>query len=67
MKVMPEWKIQIKQLADDFYVSQTKVNKMLKNVEQQCLQREMPSFYKGNQDEYLYDNAQRELMKMIYA
>ena len=64
---MPEWKIEIKILASDFFIPQVKVNRLLKRVEKECLQRKIPSYYNGNQDEFLYDNAQRELMKVIYA
>ena len=64
---MPEWKENIKKLAEDFCLSQVKVNRLLKKVENECSQREIPNFYKGNQDEYLYDNAHREMMKLIYA
>ena len=64
---MPEWKKEIKDLADDFGISQVRINKMLKRVEKECMNRIMPSFYKGNQNDYLYDNAQREMMKLICA
>ena len=64
---MSEWKIEIKSLAKDFCVPQVKVNQMLKAIENNYKQREMPSYYKGNRDEYLYDTAQRELMTLVYA
>ena len=66
---MAEWKLSIKNLAEDFFISQTRVNKILKRVEEEYEQREreIPSFYKGNQDEFLYDKAQREIMKIAFA
>ena len=66
---MAEWKLEIKKLAEDFYISQVVVNRILKRVESIYEQKkiEMPSFYKGNQDEYLYDKAQREIMKIAFA
>lgn len=64
---MPEWKASIKRLADDFCLSQVKVNQMLKRVETTYSQRKIPDYYKGNQNNFLYDNAQRELMKLLYA
>ena len=64
---MADWKVQIKKLAEDFCISQVKVNRMLKRVEQKCSQRKMPSFYNGKENEYYYDNAQREFMNLIYA
>ena len=66
---MAEWKLEIKALADDFFISQVVVNKILKRVESMYEQREreIPKFYKGNQDEYLYDTAHRELMSIVLA
>ncbi len=64
---MPEWKIAIKDLAKDFCLSQVKVNRILKKTEQECAKRTIPSYYKGNRDEYLYDNAHKELMAILYA
>ena len=64
---MAEWKLSIKRLARDFCVSQVKVNRILKQVESMYGQREreLPSYYKGNQEEFLYDKAQREIMNLI--
>ena len=66
---MAEWKLSIKRLADDFCISQVKVNKLLKQIESKYLlrEREIPSYYKGNKNEFLYDKAQSEMMKLIYA
>ena len=66
---MAEWKLSIKKLADDFCLSQVKVNKILKNIESMYEQREreIPLFYKGNENEYLYDIAQREIRNLVCA
>ena len=64
---MPEWKKEIKQIANDFCISQIKVNRILKKVEKECSQANMPKFYNGDKDEFLYDRAQREIMNIIYA
>lgn len=66
---MAEWKVEIKRLAEDFCISQVKVNRVLKRVESMYEQeeREIPSFYKGNRDEFLYDKAQKEIMSLVYA
>ena len=68
---MTEWKSEIKKLARDFYISQAKVNEVLDNVESTYGQgkdkSEMPNFYKGNQEEFLYDKAQREIMNLVFA
>ena len=66
---MAEWKLEIKRLAEDFCVSQVVVNRVLKRVENMYKQRkkEIPSFYKGNQDEFLYDAARREIINIAFA
>ena len=66
---MAEWKLEIKRLADDFCISQVKVNKILKRIESMYSQREreIPTHYKGNRDAFLYDKAQRELKNLMYA
>lgn len=64
---MPEWKLSIKALAEDFCLSQIKVNRILKRIESMYSQREIPMFYKGNQDEFLYDKAQREIMDLVFG
>lgn len=64
---MPTWKMEIKRLANDFCMSQVKINRMLKRVETEHSQREMPARYNGNRNDYLYDKAQREMMDMLYA
>ena len=64
---MAEWKLSIKRLADDLCLSQIKINKMLKRIEEEYEQKEMPLFYKGNKDEYLYDLAQRQIRSLVLA
>lgn len=64
---MADWKLKIKALAEDFCLSQIKINRVLKRVEDMYEQRETPSFYKGNRNQFLYDKAQREMMSLIYA
>lgn len=64
---MPEWKKEIKRIAEDFCTSQVKINKILKYVEEEYSQRSIPNYYKGNKDEYLYDVAQKEMMKLIFT
>lgn len=66
---MASWKLKIKALADDFCISQVKVNKILKQVEILYGQREreIPKYYKGNRSAFMYDKAQREIMNLIYA
>lgn len=66
---MAKWKIEIKTLAEDFCLSQVVVNRILKMIETTYGQREreIPKFYKGNLNDFLYDVAQREIKKIIYA
>ena len=64
---MVKWKRDIREVARDFYLSKSEIQRIFKKVEQLYSEKEMPSFYKGNRDEYLYDQAQREMMTLIYA
>lgn len=64
---MAEWKLNIKSLADGFCISQIKVNRMLKKIENLYEKSVIPGYYKGNRDEYLYDKAQKEIMSMIFT
>ena len=64
---MAEWKKEIRRLASDFYISRTEVLKIFRAVESAYGKTEMPSFYKGNRNEFLYDKAQREIMNRVYA
>lgn len=66
---MAEWKLSIKKLAEDFYISQVKVNRIIKRVEREYGQneRKIPMFYKGNRNEFLYDKAQREVINLMCA
>ena len=64
---MADWKKEIRRLASDFYMSRSEILSVFRKVEQLYGEREMPSFYKGNRNEYLYDQAQREMMSRVYA
>ena len=64
---MAEWKKEARRLARDFYISKYEIQRIFKRVEELYAQREMPEFYKGNRNEFLYDKAQREIMNRIYA
>lgn len=52
---MAEWKREIKRLCKDFGITKEIYNKIIKETENN--KREIPCFYKGNQDEYNYDTA----------
>ena len=64
---MAEWKINIKRLAEDFYISQIKVNRILKKIEDVYSNSKLPMFYEGNREEFLYDKAQKEIMNIVFA
>ena len=64
---MAEWKKEIRRLASDFYISRTDMLSVFRKVEELYAQRETPSYYKGNRNEFLYDKARREIMDIIYA
>ena len=64
---MAEWKKEARRLAKDFYISKHEIKRIFTRVEELYSKREMPSFYKGNRNEFLYDKAQREIMNIVYA
>ena len=64
---MAEWKKEIRRLAKDFYIPKYEIQRIFKKVEELYAQREMPAYYKGNRNEFLYDKAQREIADRIYA
>lgn len=64
---MAEWKREARRLARDFYLSKYEIQRIFTRVEELYGRREMPSFYKGNRNEFLYDKAQTEIMSRVYA
>ncbi len=64
---MAEWKKEARRLARDFYLSKYEIQRIFARVEELYGRREMPSFYKGNRNEFLYDKAQTEIMNRVYA
>lgn len=64
---MAEWKKEIRRLAKDFCLSKGEIQRIFWRVEELYVQREIPSCYKGNRNDFLYDKAQKEVMKRIFA
>lgn len=64
---MAEWKKEARRLAKDFCLSKYEIQRIYKRVEELYSQRDIPSYYKGNRNEFLYDKAQREIMSLIFA
>ena len=64
---MAEWKKEARRLAKDFLLPKQEIRRIFKRVEYLYSQREMPSYYKGNRNEFLYDKAQSEIMSRIYC
>lgn len=64
---MAEWKREARRLARDFYISKCEIQRIFAKVEELYSHKEMPSFYKGNRNEFLYDKAQVEIMNRVYA
>lgn len=64
---MAEWKKEIRRLAKDFYLSKYEIKRIFWKVEQLYAQREMPSCYKGNRNDFLYDKAQVEVMNRVFT
>lgn len=64
---MAEWKKEARRLARDFCISKYEIQRVFRRIEGLYLQREIPSYYKGNRDEFLYDKAQREIINIAFA
>lgn len=64
---MAEWKKEIARLASDLFISREEVLVVLKKIENMYSGKTIPSYYKGNQNEFLYDKAQREIINLICA
>ena len=64
---MAEWKKEARRLARDFYLSKYEIRMIFARVEELYATKEMPSYYKGNRNEFLYDKAQKAIMSKIYA
>lgn len=64
---MAEWKKDIKSLAKGFNISKAMVKFIIDKVEDTYSQREMGSYRKGNRNDYLYDKARTEIMRLVMA
>ena len=64
---MAEWKKEARRLAKDFYLSKCEIQRIFWKIEDLYANCEMPDFYKGNRNEFLYDKAQKEIMSRVYA
>lgn len=64
---MAEWKKEIRRLASDFYITRAEILNVFRIVEKTYGNTKMPSCYKGNRNEFLYDKAQSEIMNRVYA
>lgn len=60
---MAEWKKEIRTLCKDFCIPTEIYNKIIKETENN--KREVPYFYKGNQDAYNYDTAYAHIKPYI--
>lgn len=64
---MAEWKKDIRELAKGFCVPKEVISEIIKRTEREHSKRDMPSFYRGNRNNFLYDNAQRAIRNIIFA
>lgn len=64
---MAEWKKEIRELAKGFCIPKETIKLVVKRVEREHSEREMPTFYKGNRNNFLYDIARREIIKRALA
>lgn len=60
---MSEWKKQIRKICRDFYLPKETYNKIVKETEKN--KREMPRFYNGDKDKYMYDVAYSQAKSYI--
>lgn len=60
---MAEWKREIRTLCKDFCIPTEIYARIIRQTENN--KREMPGFYKGNQDEYNYDTAYAHIKPYI--
>lgn len=60
---MAEWKREIRKLCKDFCIPTEIYAKIIRQTENN--KREIPYFYKGNQDEYNYDTAYAHIKPYI--
>ncbi len=64
---MAEWKKEIRELGRGFCIPREIVARIIKKIEADNSKRDMPEFYNGNRNDFLYDNAQREIRSIIFA
>lgn len=62
---MAEWKKEARRLAKDFCLSKLDIKRIFWKIEDLYTTTEMPSYYKGNRNEFLYDKAQKEIMSTV--
>lgn len=56
------WKRQLRNLAKDFFVQESIVEEIIKNVEENCTP---PSWWRSSAEIYLYEKAHHKLMQHI--
>ena len=64
---MAEWKKDARRLAKDFYLSKFEIQRIFRKVEELYKNSELPKYYRGNRNEFLYDKAQKEIMNRVFA
>ena len=59
---MAQWKKRVARLGLDFKVKRYDILSILRETEKRYATREMPKWYKGNREDYLYDHARTEII-----
>ena len=62
---MQQWKKEIRQILTDFNISRETYKRIIRETEQELQTRKMPNYYKGNNDQFKYDTAQRKVKAVI--
>ena len=64
---MAEWKKELRRLAKDFCLSKCEYQRISRKIEELYGTRDIPSYYNGDRNEFLYDKGHTEIMNKIYA
>ena len=59
---MAQWKTKAARIAFDFRLKRYDILSILRETERRYATREMPSWYKGSREDYLYDHARTEII-----
>lgn len=64
---MAEWKKEIARLARDFNITRDEILNIFRRTEELYSNKDIPAYYKGNRNDFLYDKVHTEIMNIIFA